>query len=78
MRSNGEANTHRPGPRRAARLRARIEAHRGLLSWYERMAPMQDKIFKYVQHELDDINEAERWKVPDEDDDDDKEKDDYV
>jgi len=39
---------------------------------------MQDKIFKYVQHELDDINEAERWKVPDEDDDDDKEKDDYV
>ena len=49
------------------------------MSWYERMAPMQDKIFKYVQRELDDINEAERWKVPDENDDDqDKDQDNYV
>jgi hypothetical protein len=30
---------------------------------------MQDKLFKYVQRELDDIDEAERWKVPDEDSD---------
>jgi hypothetical protein len=33
------------------------------------MAPMQDKIFKYVQREINDTDETERWKVPDEDDD---------
>lgn len=60
------------------RLDALVAAHRGLLSWYERMAPMQDKLFKYVQRELDDVNEAERWKVPDEDDDDDQGQDDYL
>lgn len=61
------------------RLDVLVTTHRGLLSWYERMAPMQDKIFKYVQHELDDIDETEHWKVPDEDnDDEDQDQDDYV
>jgi hypothetical protein len=51
------------------RLDVLVAAHQGLLSWYQRMAPMQDKIFKYVQREINDTDETERWKVPDEDDD---------
>ncbi len=49
------------------RLDALVATGRGLLRWYERMAPMQDKLFKYVQHELDDIDQAERWKIDEED-----------
>ncbi|MHC5061105.1 MAG: hypothetical protein ACYTFK_08480 [Planctomycetota bacterium] len=51
------------------RLDALMATSRGLLRWYERMAPMQDKIFKYVQRELNDIDEADRWKIDDQDDD---------
>ena len=48
---------------------ALVANHRGLLSWYERMAPLQDKIFKFVQREMDDIDETERWKLSDQDED---------
>jgi len=50
------------------RLDVLVASHRGLLGWYERMAPMQDKILKYVQREINDIDEAERWKSNDEED----------
>ena len=49
-----------------------VAGHRNLLSWYEKMGPMQKKIFKYVQKELDDIDESDRWKTDDTEDDDDK------
>ena len=61
------------------RLDMLVAGYRGLLGWYEKMGPLQDKIFKYVQRELDDVSEADRWKVPDEDDDDEEEQqDDYL
>ena len=52
------------------RLDMLVAGHRNLLSWYEKMGPMQKKIFKYVQKELDDIDESDRWKIDDPDDDD--------
>ncbi len=59
------------------RLDMLVAGYRGLLGWYEKMGPLQDKIFKYVQRELDDIGEADRWKVDDDQDNDD-DQDDYV
>lgn len=59
------------------RLDMLVAGYRGLLGWYEKMGPLQDKIFKYVQRELDDISESDRWKVDDDQDNDD-DQDDYL
>ena len=54
------------------RLDMLLAGFRGMTSFQERMAPMQDQIFKYVKRELEDLDESENWKVDDDDDDDDK------
>ena len=57
------------------RLDMLVSGYRGMLGWYEKMGPMQSKIMKYVQRELDDIDEAEKWKTDEEDAD---KQDDYL
>lgn len=37
-----------------------VESHR-------RLMPMQEKMLKVVEKELEDMNEGEKWKAPDED-----------
>lgn len=49
------------------RLDMILVSYRNLLGWYEKMGPMQKKIFKYVQRELNEIDESESWKIDDED-----------
>ena len=49
------------------RLDMLVSSFRGMVGMQEKMAPMQDKIFKYVQRELDDIDEADKWKTEDDD-----------
>ena len=51
------------------RLDMLVSGFGNMTSFQQRMAPMQDKIFKYIKRELNDIDEAERWKFPDEDED---------
>ena len=43
--------------------------YQATLEYYHKLAPMQEKMFKVMERELDDMNEAERWKVDDEDED---------
>jgi hypothetical protein len=43
-----------------------VASYKGMLKWYEKLAPLQDKIFKYMKHEIEDINESERWRLDDE------------
>ena len=38
-----------------------------MLSWQKKLAPMQDKIFKYMQREIEDMDESDRWKIDEED-----------
>jgi len=38
-----------------------------MITWQNKMAPIQDKILKYVKRELDDIDEADKWKFEDTD-----------
>ena len=45
------------------RLDMLVANYQGMSKWYEKLAPLQDKIFKYMQREIEDINEAERWKL---------------
>jgi len=50
------------------RLDLLVSHYQAMLAGQQKMAPIQDKLFKYVKRELDDIDEAERWKVDDDDD----------
>jgi len=47
------------------RLDMLVVNYQGMLRWYEKLAPLQDKIFKYMKREIDDIDESEQWKLDD-------------
>ena len=40
---------------------------RSLQGQQQKMAPMQDKIMRYVQRELDDIDQTDNWKYEEDD-----------
>ena len=48
------------------RLDMLVASYQGMLKWYKKLAPLQDKIFKYMQHEIEDMDETDRWKLDDE------------
>ena len=50
------------------RLDLLLQQHQSTISWQQKMSPIQDKIYKYIKRELDDIDEADRWKFDDFDD----------
>jgi len=45
------------------RLDMLVSSYQGMLKWYERLAPIQDKLFKYMEHEIDEQSEADKWKL---------------
>ncbi|MBN1795060.1 MAG: hypothetical protein JW804_00145 [Sedimentisphaerales bacterium] len=51
------------------RLDMLVSSYQGMLQWYRKMEPMQNKIFKYMQQEIDSMDESENWKIDDEDED---------
>jgi hypothetical protein len=44
-----------------------VAAYHATLEYYHKLAPMQEKMMKVVQNELDEMNEGEKWKVEDDD-----------
>ena len=50
------------------RLDMLVSGYRSMLGWYEEMGPMQNKLFKYVQHELDGLDESDGWKQNEDED----------
>lgn len=44
------------------RLDMLVQAYSNMIRMQEKLAPMHQKIFKYVQREIDDIEEADSWK----------------
>jgi len=46
-----------------------VEAYHATLSYYQKLAPMQDKLFKAMERELDDMEEGESWKYNEDDED---------
>ena len=59
------------------RLDMLLVSYRGMQQWQEKLSPMQDKILKYMEREIGDIDESDKWKV-DEDDKDEDNKDDKL
>jgi hypothetical protein len=45
-----------------------VATYQATLRYYQRLAPMQEKMFKVVERELDDMNEAEQWKLDEDED----------
>ncbi len=48
------------------RLDMLLASYQGMLKWYGKLAPLQDKIFKYMQREINELDEADQWKLDDE------------
>jgi hypothetical protein len=48
------------------RLDMLLASYQGMLKWYGKLAPLQDKIFHYMQREINDLDEADQWKIDDE------------
>ncbi len=46
------------------------KSHQATLDMYERLAPLQEKMFKHMEREIDDVDDADKWKYSDEDEDD--------
>ncbi|OHB59092.1 MAG: hypothetical protein A2173_08370 [Planctomycetes bacterium RBG_13_44_8b] len=49
------------------RLDMLLMTYTRMQQWQEKIAPLQDKILKYMEKEMGDIDESEKWKVDDED-----------
>ena len=65
------------------RLDGLLQAYHNTLRWYQRLAPMQEKMFELMKREIEDLDDADSWKSEsdfdedeDDDNDDDKEDDD--
>ena len=50
------------------RLEMLASGYRGMLGQQQKLAPMQDKIIRYIERELDDLDESDKWKLADDDD----------
>ena len=52
------------------------KSHRATLEMYQRLAPLQEKMFKHMEREIDEVDEADRWKYSEEEGDEDNDDDD--
>ena len=43
------------------------KSHQATLDMYKRLAPLQEKMFKHMEREIEEDEEAERWKYGDDD-----------
>jgi hypothetical protein len=55
------------------RLDMLLVSYQGMLKWYGKLGPLQDKIIRYMQREINELDETESWKLdPDEEEDEDE------
>jgi hypothetical protein len=52
------------------RLDMLVASYQTMLQWYHKMAPMQNKLFRYMEREINEMNESENWKIDEEKDED--------
>ncbi|MBN2210462.1 MAG: hypothetical protein JW709_03620 [Sedimentisphaerales bacterium] len=55
------------------RLDTLAQYYQATLRYYQKFAPMQEKMFKFMQREMNDIEDADSWKYTDDEDEADKE-----
>lgn len=50
------------------RLDMLLATYQSMLKFQQQLAPMQDKIFKYMKREIEEMDETESWKIDDDSD----------
>jgi len=48
------------------KLNQMVANYQAMLDYYRKLSPLQEKMFKVMERELDDIDESDRWKVDEE------------
>jgi len=46
-----------------------VRSYQATLNFYQKLAPLQEKMLKHIEREIEDIEESDRWKYPEETDD---------
>jgi hypothetical protein len=44
------------------KLETMVRAYQATLQVYERLAPLQEKMFRHMEREIDEVDEADAWK----------------
>jgi hypothetical protein len=39
-----------------------VQSYQATVAMYRRLAPLQEKMFRHMEREIDDLDEGERWK----------------
>lgn len=52
-----------------------VRSYQATVEIYRRLAPLQEKMFRYMEREIDDIEETDRWKYGVDEDEEDDEQD---
>lgn len=55
-----------------AQLSVIAKSHQATLEMYKRLAPLQERMFRHVEREIDEADEADSWKNTEDDDQDDE------
>lgn len=50
------------------RLDMLLASYQNMLQWYGRLAPLQDKLIKYMQREINELDDTESWKQDEDED----------
>jgi hypothetical protein len=50
-----------------------VASYQGMMKWYGKLAPIQDKLITYMQREINELDETENWKLDVDEDVDDEE-----
>lgn len=51
------------------KLNAIVGAHERTLAMYAKLAPLQERMLRHIEREIDDAEETDQWKHPDDEDD---------
>ncbi len=46
-----------------------VAGYQATLDYYRKLAPLQEKMFKIMEHEMDGMDESDKWRTPEDDED---------
>ncbi len=55
-----------------------VRSYEATLEMYRRLAPMQEKMFRHIEREIDEVDSADEWKTGYQDDDEDEDDEDEL
>jgi hypothetical protein len=44
------------------RLDMLVASYQQMMKWYGKLAPLQDKLFRFMKREIEEMDESEQWK----------------